>query len=390
MNMRLTYKTHLLSLVLSSVAIAQSTTSTFDLPNLQLNRLKDYITTDLIYTHDYVSNTGGLKAGPRNIGALDIYLGSDLSKYTRVQGELMSHFTHINQNDTRAAIGDAQGASNIDMPQQIDRIVDLWYQQNWSDSAKTLVGIHDISTEFNVTESSLSFLNASFGASAEFSLAGPSVYPVTSIGTRTQYFFNEEFNLKVGLYDANVGDEKTYKSFHTELGNHEGYMHISELTYQNDDQHVAVAAWNFTRTHEKLGEDGNSVSYGSYALYEKKIGTNTIIFGRYGWANPLVSAIHSNLAAGAVYRGIFQTKQTNDEVGMGFSSVHFAGQHLKNIAAEENSSTTANETAYEVYYQFKPLKMLSLRPDLQYITNPSGLKNIKNAWATGLRTVVEI
>jgi len=36
------------------------------------------------------------------------------------------------------------------------------------------------------------------------------------------------------------------------------------------------------------------------------------------------------------------------------------------------------------------MKILSLRPDVQYITNPSGLKNLKNAWALGLRTVVEL
>jgi len=370
--------------------MGQSNSSSFELPSFKFDRLKDYVSADLFYTHDFVSNTGGVKSGPRNIGALDIYIESDLSKYSEVQGEFMAHYIHINQNDTRASIGDAQGASNIDMPEQIDRVVDLWYQQNWNDQFKTLVGLHDISMEFNVTESSLSFLNSSFGTSAELSLAGPSLYPVTSLGTRSQYSFNDELSLKTGLYDANVGDEKTYRSFHSDIGNHEGYMHISELAHQKDDQKMALAGWNFTKSHEKLGENGRSNSYGTYAMYEKKFGYNTWAFARYGWANPLVSAIQSNISTGVTYRGIFQRKKTNDEAGVGLSQVHFSRQHLKNIAAEENSGTTSKETAYEAYYQFKPMKILSLRPDVQYITNPSGLNNIKDAWAVGLRSVVEL
>ena len=172
MNTRLAYKTlGLVFLLSASGAMGQSNTSSIELPSFKFERLKDYVSADLFYTHDYISSTGGVKAGPRNIGALDIYIESDLSKYSSLQGEFMAHYIHINQNDNRAAIGDAQGASNIDMPTQIDRVVDLWYQQNWNDQFKTLVGVHDISMEFNVTESSLSFLNASFGTSAELSLA---------------------------------------------------------------------------------------------------------------------------------------------------------------------------------------------------------------------------
>jgi porin len=96
------------------------------------------------------------------------------------------------------------------------------------------------------------------------------------------------------------------------------------------------------------------------------------------------------VSTGVVYRGIFQRKKTNDEAGIGVSQVHFSRQHLKNVAIEEESSTTSTETAFEAYYQFKPMKPLSLRPDVQYITHPSGIKNLKNVWAVGLRTVVEI
>lgn len=380
MNTRLTTKTLILSSLLSLSAWGQSNTSSIDLPSFKWKRLKDYVSADLFYTHDYVSNTGGEKAGPRNIGALDIYFESDMSKYSSVPGQLMFHFIHINQNDNRGVIGDAQAASNIDMPEQVDRVVDLWYQHNWSDKFNTLVGLHDISMEFNVTESSLSFVNSSFGTSAELALAMPSLYPITSLGARAHYMFNDELSLRTGIYDSNPGDETTYRSFHSDVGNNEGYMHISELAHQNDNQKAALGGWNHTKKQTNLSEKAEASSYGTYALYERKLGHSLWAFARMGWANPEVSAIHTNAASGISFKGLFQRKKSQDEIGFGATRVHFSRM----------TDATEDETAYETYYNFKPLKILSLRPDVQYIMRPSGLAEIKDAWAFGIRSVVEL
>lgn len=378
--MRLITKTLILTSLFSVSAWGQSNTSSIELPSIKWKRLKDYVSTDLFYTHDYVSNTGGQKAGPRNIGALDIYFESDMSKYSSVPGQMMFHFIHINQNDNRGAIGDSQAASNIDMPEQVDRVVDLWYQHNWSDKFNTLFGLHDISMEFNVTESSLSFLNSSFGTNAELALTTPSLYPITSLGVRAHYFINDELSLRTGFYDSNPGDESTYRSFHSDIGNHEGYMHVSELAHQDDGHKMAIGGWNHLKKQANQNDESEATAWGSYALYEKEVSPSTWIFARMGWANPEVSAIHTNASSGVAYKGLFQRKKSQDEIGFGATRVHFSRM----------TDATADETAYETYYNFKPIKMLSLRPDVQYITRPSGLPEIKDAWAFGVRSVIEI
>jgi porin len=142
----------------------------------------------------------------KNLKRRDIYIESDLSKYSWVPGQIMFQYIHINQDHNRGAIGDAQYASSIDMPEQVDRVVDLWYQHNWNDHFNTLFGFHDISMEFNVTESSLSFLNSSFGTNAELALTTPSLYPITSLGMRAHYLINDELSVRTGLYDSNPGD----------------------------------------------------------------------------------------------------------------------------------------------------------------------------------------
>lgn len=381
------------ALLISTSVWGQSNTSTIEFGQGTLERLKPYVGADLFYTHDYISNTGGIKQGPRNIGALDIYIESDLSNYSGIQGQFQFHYLHINQNDTRGNIGDAQFASNIDVPSQVDRIADLWYQHSWGENFHTLIGLHDISMEFNVTESSLSFLNSSFGTAADLTYSGsngPSIYPITALGTRLLYQFNESISLRSGVYDADPGGVETYRSFHSDVGSHEGFLHISELVYQDDERKIGLGGWNHTNRQDNINGAGRSTLFGLYSMAEQKLSHSLYSFIRISWSNPLVNEIQTNFVTGMAYKGIFQKKKVNDEVGLGMTRVHFSRPFLKETAAEAESDFESNETAYEAYYQFKPLNILSLRPDIQYISNPSGLTNLKDAWAVGMRTVVEI
>lgn len=364
-----------------SSTYAQTNLSLSELPNLNWKKINRYIQPTLFYTHDYLSSTGGEKAGPRNVGALDLFIDSDLSRYSGISGDLRVHYTHINSPDTRGIVGDAQVTSNIEMPSQVDRLTDLYYQHYLSNEFAALFGIHDVSSEFNITSSSLNFIHASFGTGAELATSGahgPSVYPLSSLGIRTFWKINDSLSLRSGLYDAVVGDESTYRSLHSDVGNHEGYLALSELAWVSEMMKLAVAGWGITKEQESLSDSedvGNSV--GSYALLENKWGNSTWTFLRFGLANPVVTSIQSNLALGAIYQGLIQKRKAMDEIGAGLSTVQF-------------SENLSDETAYEVYYQFEPFKQVLLRPDVQYIQNPSGSTELKDAWMFGMRTVVSL
>ena len=185
-------KASLLFLSISLNSWGQSVLSYGSFENQTWKKLKSSTNVEFFYTNDYLSNTGGEKSGPRNLGALDLYLSSDFKKFSKLDGEFLVHFTHIDGQNVRGAIGDTQGSSNIEASSQIDRVTDLWYQHAWTPAFNTLVGLHDISSEFNVTESTLNFLNSSFGTSTEISIsgaAGSSMYPVTSLGLRNEFKF---------------------------------------------------------------------------------------------------------------------------------------------------------------------------------------------------------
>jgi len=376
-------------LVSSSLWTKARAQSLLSIENLQLNRLeklRQYLSPELYYTHDYISNTGGIKSGPRNIGAIDFYLESELKKFSSIDGEFRIHYIHINQNDQRGAVGDYQYASNIDMPVQVDRLGDFWYQQNW-ENLDLLIGIHDFNTEFNYTENALQFLNTSFGIAADISMSGKhgaSVYPLSTPGIRARLHFNEELSFLSGVYHANVGDFDTYRKVQLAFGGPDGFMHINELIHGKRGNTTTLGFWHYTTPQEQY-MSGKATSYGLYGNLERKLKYAIRTFIRYSLSNPKVNDVQSNLATGITYRGLFQRKRNEDEVGLGLTTVHFSSGYLK-----ENDFQNSDEIAYEAYYDFRVSKLLNLRPDVQFIQNPSGNQNIKNAWAIGFRSVIKL
>lgn len=370
-------------LVSSFSASAQTnfSQSTIELPSLE--SIRRYVQPDFFYTHDYLSNTGGERSGPRNVGAIDLYLDTDLSRFTTIRGDLRIHYTHISAPDTRGVPGDTQATSNIEAPGQIDRLTDLYYQHHFGETQSVLVGIHDISSEFNITDSSLNFLNGSFGTGTEFAVAGPngpSIYPLSALGLRHIGKINEIWSIRSGLYDADPGDETTYRSLHSDVGNQQGYLLISELSLKTEERKWVLGGWGITKKQDSLGDEDSRTtgrSLGTYSLYEQNLGVSSAVFARYGLANGSVSAVKSNAALGFVHRGLLQRKTSQDELGIGLTQIDFS-QEIK------------NETAYELYYQFRPVSSLILRPDVQFVKNPSGSEEIADAWVLGLRTVVNI
>jgi porin len=394
MNQRLKSLTLLFLSLYPVISFGQSHTTVGEIMDLDLRRLKRLMQLELFFTNDYVSNTGGIQAGPRNINGLDLYLNSDLSKYSRINGELNFHFVHINADDRRGQIGDSQIASSVDMPGKTDRLTDAWYQQVWSERFKTLIGIHDISSEFNITSSSLNFLNQSFGTTTDFAVSGtngPSIYPITSLGLRAEIKLLNDFVLRSGIYDADPGDTSTYRQLYSKIGLNEGYLVMTELAQEADNQKWGLGNWTYSNPMEKINnEEESAAAFGFYLMQEKKWGHSLWTFARYGWANPLVNSVQSNFVTGMAYKGIFQTKKHLDEVGLGYSTAHFSRNHRKAQAVENDTLTTNAEDVFEFYYQFQAAKFLSFRPDIQYIQTPSGLSNIPDAWAFGLRTVVQL
>ncbi|MBL7663827.1 MAG: carbohydrate porin [Bacteriovoracaceae bacterium] len=340
----------------------------------------------LTATNDFLTNNGGTRNSTAGVAAYEMYLALDLQRVSNISGEFMAHFVSIQGTDPSTRIGDSQVASNIAMPGEVNRVTDLWYMHKWNDNSHTLFGIHDISSEFYITESSLGFMNSSFGTGSEFASsgqAGPSMYPITSDGIRQHFEFDNNIWLKAGVYDADPSDHRAYSKSR-------GSLFITELAYQTENKKISLGAWNYTKHFSKHDSQAEEISWGLYSLAEEKINDNMSVFARLGWANPNVNIFQQNLALGTTYRALFLPKM-DDEIGLGMSRVDFSSAYRNALLVNDNFKTFSHETAYELYYQFSPFgEIFRLRPDIQFIRHPSGATNTPDAWVFGLRTLITI
>ena len=63
---------------------------------------------------------------------------------------------------------------------------------------------------------------------------------------------------------------------------------------------------------------------------------------------------------------------------------------LAKTSRATGSGFDADESAFEFYYKFEVTPAISLKPDLQYITNPGGVKTADDALVFTLRLDVTL
>src|SRR5258708_2393634 len=108
-------------------------------------------------------------------------------------------------------------------------------QQNLlNDGLSFLFGLHDLNSEFYVTEASGLFLNSSFGVGPELShsgKAGPSLFPTTALGLRARAVLNDQWSIQTAVYDGVPGNPDDPRGTHIILRADEGVMSISEVAW---------------------------------------------------------------------------------------------------------------------------------------------------------------
>lgn len=399
MKKSLIYITFLLLACQTVYAQGGLNTSQFEFDQSSTLKIFKNVESNLLFTNDFQSNQKAVGKKDSNISAIELFLSSDLNKSSNIDGNLNIHFVHVGGNNPADRVNDIQMTSNISAPKTINRLTDFWYEQNIGEKNKLLFGVHDISSEFYVTDNSLNFTHASFGTGAELSSSGvhgPSLYPVTTIGLRHQLQLSKKFSLKSAVYDADPGEDVS-KAISYKYNHEEGIFFISEVNHTNSNHKSGLAFWSYDKkqSHIESPDFRSTKSFGAYSFHEQNFSDRLSAFARLGWANPIATAIKNNFSTGVVYREIFQN-DLKDEIGLGFTVAQFSNQYLRNAKAELESleedatSLKKDESAIELYYQTTPIKTLSLRPDFQYVKNPSGNSTNPDAVVVGLRAQINI
>lgn len=341
------------------------------------------------YYGDFFTNArGGISTNDatRYLGLLDLELIADFERLRwRIPGKLylLGQTTH-GEGLTERFIGDALVHSDIDSFRNITQVGEYWWEFGvLDDDVRFRLGKQDVNTEFIYMETAADFIQSSFELSpAEIipTYAHQSVAAVTLVRLTTSLQF------KFGVWDAlaptggwGVSDGGTTfvigeLEYGYALGDGAlpgtmviGAARISDGELDGD----AFSAVNglalqieqmMLRENRDMPEDLQGLS--AFAAY----------YPRSKGAQSLEKAIGDHLAGGVIYRGLIPDRDA-DVAGAGVSW------------AELSQGGSNQEAIFELFYKMRITPKLSLQPDLQYISTPSGI--YRDAIVVGARYQAE-
>ena len=280
---------------------------------------------------------------------------------------LFVHGVRDHGHDPSAEVlGDLQTASNIEAPDQL-LLYEAWLEARVADGrVGVLAGLHDLNSEFYVSEFASLFLNSSFGIGPEISLNVPaSIFPQPGWGAllRVQ---NEYGNaLRFGVYD---GDPTTRAIRRKQ----EGLMGIAELELHwvdlGEPGVLKLGWWKHTGLHPSPFAPGRTFHavMGAYGILEQRFvhwpGGGFGAFVQYGQAQRDRTEVPSYLGVGVHVAG-FIPGRPEDEIGLAL--------------ARAEHQLTPRKSVYEATWELT-LRLVffggraSLQPSWQHILHPGG------------------
>ena len=331
-----------------------------------------------IYKFEYRETVaGGIQKGAQTLGNLDLRTAIDMEKLVGARG--LSAFVYVLGNhggDDSLYAGDTQVTSNIEAPSDFVRVYEAWVQQLlFEKRVSILAGLHDLNSEFYVTDTSALFFNSSFGVGKELAQTGangPSIFPVTAPALRLRIEPTPDFYLQVGVFNAISGNPDTLHGTHARLSPDDGLLTISEAAYVLNGEDVltfkyGVGFWQYSKAPNS----------GTYFLIDQTLSKNVGSFLRYGIAAADENEVAKNLSAGFVLNGSLFGRE-KDKLGIAFTSAFVSEKHRNDEAAAGND-LAETETVLELNYRWEIMEGVALQPDYQYVFNPSMSKEISFA-----------
>jgi porin len=138
--------------------------------------------------------------------------------------------------------------------------------------------------------------------------------------------------------------------------------------------------------------------HGGYLSLQQQVsgeagGKGLRLFFNASMADSGTSPVDRQLALGALFNGAF--RRSRDRIGAAVGVTHGSRQLARHARLYNQLHpdapmpvTDTYELAAELFYDWSPVPWLSLRPNLQYVVNPGGITQNRNAFVLGLKTGV--
>jgi porin len=272
-------------------------------------------------------------------------------------------------------VGDLQGVSNIEA-RPATRLYQFWYRQQfpWL-GLRAKAGLIDMNQDFVATDSAGRLLNASFGLIPSLSGNFPvSTYPRPGVGLEAAIAWRQ-WHLQTGLFQSDPADRASYFK--------QGHVLVAEAGYDRLDGANWISRYKLGVWHyESEGgvADLPSNDWGMYWIFEHNIvhhGRRSLdAFLQLGASPKSVNRVPYYLGAGFLMGAPF-TGRPHDLFTAGVA------------CARIRDASAPAETSYELSYVASVNRHVSVQPDVQYVTHPSGSREISPALVATIRLHLE-
>ncbi|WP_353170967.1 carbohydrate porin [Acinetobacter rudis] len=241
-------------------------------------------------------------------------------------------------------------------------------------------------------------------------------WPVSVWAANVKYQFSPDWTISTGVYEVNPDNAKAKSDsdgFNLDMNNVEGAMIPVELTWK-----PKLEFFNGLAGEYKLGalystaeakdiKNAGEIHEGKYSFWlnaqqqltqkENDAKRGLYVSVNAAFNDKATTTVESTQQLALWYKGAFDSRP-NDTIGLGFAN------YVVNKRAREYQTAVNESRGYDHYqavatdyipvqhgelnvelnysYQWSPAVML--RPNLQYVYQPAGVKEVDNAWVAGL------
>ena len=347
---------------------------------------------ELVATVDVLGNaSGGISRGVEAPFNFDLALEVDTEKaFGWAGGRLRLYFLGNTGGDTNNHVGALQVASNIEAPDTV-KLYEAYYEQAFlGDRASLLLGLHDLNSEFYVTDLSGVFLNSSFGVGQEVAQIGPSIFPTSALAARLRLAPTDNTYVMGAVYDGVPGDPNNPYGTHVDFARGDGVLVIGEAGYlASEGRHAKLGfgGWHQTEFDNMItgvrGDNHGYYAIGEVDVWRDEDGRGVGVFGQLGFAQGDRNQTDIYAGGGLNWTGPFASRP-GDVAGLAFAYARNGDDFLR----ANPGLFTRGETVLELTYAVQVTPWLLVQPDLQYFVDPGTDRTLRDAVLLGTRVQV--
>jgi porin len=373
----------------------------------------------------YVSETaanqeGGSRRIARETGQFALAFTADMAALADLDGGTMQFtLTDRRGEDLGAAanLGVLQQVQEVYGRGQTERVTQLWYEQRFDQGAWALkLGRSTVGEDFD--NFPCYFMNLSLCGSVPGNLAGSYWYnwPVSQWAGRLRYNDGNRY-LQGAVYEANPRNLENSFSF-GHFSGATGVLVPVEIGWDPDPAATGgigiykIGAWysNTPGDDLLLGTDGKPRiltgapalrrhdRYGAWFSVQQQVfgeaANGKFLNGGAFFFNVTVtdhrtSAIDDQVAAGFWWKGVIPALP-DDVLGIGVARTHVNSLVAYGDSLAGATSLPDAEYAAEIYFSLHPFDWIEMRPNLQLIHNPGGIKSAQDVSIIGLKAGITL